>query len=81
MNSFCSDWRFCCCGSIAKWEVSVSEHEQEMRGAWWELAIAWKLYDTAVRERRYEDANYYARQREVAERRARELLRMAPKLP
>lgn len=53
--------------------------ENEMRNVWWELAIAWKLYDTAVRERRFDDANYYAKQREAAEIRARDLLKLKEK--
>lgn len=52
--------------------------DKELREVYWDLAIAWKLYDTAVRERRFDDANYYAQQREVAEIRARALLDMPP---
>lgn len=58
----------------------MTEHEQELRNVYWELAIAWKLYDTAVRERRFEDANYYSKQREAAELRARTLLKLPGKL-
>lgn len=54
----------------------MSELDNQMRNVWWELAIAWKLYDTAVRERRFDDANYYSKQREAAEIKARELLRL-----
>ena len=50
--------------------------EKEMRLVWWDLATAWKLYDSAVRDKRFEDANYYSKQREVAENRARYLLKL-----
>lgn len=53
--------------------------EHELRLVYWDLAIAWKLYDAAIRERRFEDANYYAKQREAAEVRARALLRLKQK--
>lgn len=57
--------------------MSTTDRDHELRLVWWELAIAWKLYDAALREQRFEDAYYYARQREQAENRARELLGMA----
>lgn len=56
----------------------MSEHdkEEELRRVWCELALAWKLYDAAVREHRYVDALTIAAQREHVEARARELLHM-----
>ena len=54
----------------------MTDVDHEMRLVYWELAIAWKLYDAAVRERRMEDANYYAKQRQSAEIRARALLKL-----
>jgi hypothetical protein len=46
----------------------------EKLGLFWELAIARKLEQTAVRERRFDDANYYMGQRRAAELRAQALL-------
>lgn len=52
----------------------TDDERRELLLVYWELALAWKLYDTAVREQRLEDATYYAKQRESAEIRARKLL-------
>lgn len=59
----------------------MNDRELALRCVYWELAMAWKLYDTAVRERRFEDANLYAKQREAVEMRVRELLDMEPRRP
>lgn len=50
--------------------------DKELRMVYWDLATAWKLYDSALRDRRIDDANYYAKQRLVAEIRARKLLKL-----
>lgn len=50
--------------------------DKELRMAYWDLATAWKLYDSALRDRRTEDVNYYAKQRQAAEFRARQLLKL-----
>lgn len=61
-------------------QMTEQEHK-ELQALYRELALAWKLYDTALRERRYEDASYYARQRESVELRARALLHLVPRPP
>jgi hypothetical protein len=48
--------------------------QQRLRDLYWSLAIARKLLDTARRERRWSDANYYAKCVEADELRATELL-------
>lgn len=55
-------------------KAMTKQERHELQCVYWELAVAWKLYDTAIRDQRFEDANYYAKQREVAENRARQLL-------
>lgn len=55
----------------------MTDHERELRLVYWDLAIAWKLYDSAVRDARYNDANHYARCITAAEGRARRLLGLA----
>lgn len=59
--------------------MSTTDLDKELRYVYWDLATAWKLYDSAVRDKRFDDANYYAKQREVAEIRARELLQLQQK--
>lgn len=58
--------------------TNETEREKQLQAIWWELALAWRLYDAAVRERRFADAECHARQRELVESRARILLNMAP---
>lgn len=57
----------------------MTDVDHEMRLVYWELAIAWKLYDAAIREHRFDDANYYSKQRQSAEIRARALLKLKDK--
>lgn len=57
----------------------MTESNNELLAVWWELALAWRLYDRAIRERRLEDAMAIARQRELVEARARELLNFKPR--
>lgn len=51
-----------------------AELRDEMLRTYWALAIARKLLSTARADRRFDDANYYAKNVEVEERGARELL-------
>lgn len=59
--------------------MSDPDLDKQLRYVYWDLATAWKLYDSAIRDRRFEDANYYAKQREAAEVRARALLNLKQK--
>jgi DNA-binding transcriptional regulator WhiA len=54
---------------------AMTKREHLKRLLYWEIAIARKLENTAVRERRFEDANYYSKQAQAAEIRARALLK------
>lgn len=51
--------------------------KHELKLLYWDIAIARTLYETAIGQRRFEDANYYARCIEVASIRARKLLALA----
>jgi hypothetical protein len=55
-------------------DTTTTPQEREKRLLFWELAMARKLRDTAYRERRFDDVNYYEKQLLSAEIRAKRLL-------